>query len=676
MENPDHLSPSSASLRPSQTTLTGHRQRQIPRWIWGLAWGLGWAFSLNIVADGPVFLQVESALQRQVWRWRGPQEPSPDIVIVAIDGQLEGEETSPLPDFALERANFAGLTTRLFEEGNARAVVLNLPGSFVVPQSLGDEDLDRPLRQVVQQYADRLVLAIRTSASFQQEEMPILNHFLPFSSMSLQYEVPPEDVQGFVQFETDRLGIVRQIQVEEEMVRRDSLRLQWFRSVEGLTLAKTYPERFQTWMARTGTTLFNPLGPVGSIPRIAIERICPPSLQMGCTGPSSDAVIEQVENKIVLVGFVEGSPERHPVRTPDGYQLSAVELQAQMLSNLVRGETVRRLSWGVQTLVAIAAGVGAGLVMTVALPHNHLPSQSSRMMGTLSMRGGAVVLGLGSYWGVGMMLMWTGMWLWPLSLPVMVGGSTAICTVLTVVLLSNRDRLQAQQRELEILRQAEQEAVIHQARKLLYRVATDIHDRELQELKLAMDELEVLQLDNPKLDVDPLLDQLQGIGTGIRRQLNDARTLATKLGISPSLKEGLHCGIEEHLNDLVTNGTLALAIKRHLPALQEPHTSDWFDAREDIYRFAREAIANVIQHVHPPRGTATYLLISLSQEGSHCKLEVINDGIEVMPPKKGGYGTKAMNTIARQLPNGQWGRQHTDDGRTLVTLTWDLPVGG
>jgi signal transduction histidine kinase len=51
--------------------------------------------------------------------------------------------------------------------------------------------------------------------------------------------------------------------------------------------------------------------------------------------------------------------------------------------------------------------------------------------------------------------------------------------------------------------------------------------------------------------------------------------------------------------------------------LPEPElNSVWIEQREEIYRFFREALNNVIQHAQPPHGTATQVCISLRQEVS------------------------------------------------------------
>lgn len=691
---------------------------------WALAWGLGWAALLNLSAQHPLLVRMESDAQEWLYAWRGPQQPSPEVVIVGIDGHISSqgesndvalqhfrerisgaEHLGQKVDFLLERANYAGLTLRLLEEAKARVVVLNLPSSFVVPQNLGNENLDAPLRQVVQRYPDRLVLATRSSESFGRSEINIYNHFLPFSSLRLEYLVPPEHVQGVVQHRVDSAGILRQAQLRGLYLRRDSQEEQMFASVEALAFAKYDPERASRWFRERGLQpiQFNPLGSQHGIPIIPIERVCPPAvLQAGsgsvapminpsqaCRGqegipPLDPEVADQLRDKIVLVGFVGGYPETFPVRTADGSQIAAVELQAQVLSSLLTGEVYQSVPGGVAVAVVLLLGVGTGLLLVLYRP----PLRSRQRCGALLSPWGwkqqqfllRPVVGLAVYegWAVAQFLL--GRWVWPLVLPALASGLTGVSLLLTLVIVENQERLLAQQQELERLRRAEQEAAIDQARKLLYRVATDIHDRELQELKVVMDNLESLQWQQhqgkaPDPTVyDHLLEQLERIGRGIRNQLNDVRTLAAKLRISPSLREGLHRGIEIYLDELIQSGSLTLSVERQLQPLQEPNTGEWFDQREDILRFLREAIGNVIAHVQPPKGNASFVRVSLAQTNRHCCLSVVNDGIEYAPGLSGGYGSKAMNTIARYLPKGSWHRTRTPEGHTHVELHWEMPL--
>ncbi len=667
-------------------------------WGWALAWGLGWATLLNLSAQHPLPLQLESDAQAWLYALRRPQQPSPEVAIVGIDGRLEGQgeraEGKPHVDFLLERSNYAGLTLRLLEEAGARVVVLNLPSSFVVPQNLGNEDLDAPLRQVIQRYPDRVVLATRSSESFGRSEINIYNHFLPFSSLRLEYLVAPEHVQGVVQHRLDGAGILRQAQLRGLYLRRDSQEEQMFAAVEALAFAKYDPERASRWLRERGLqpVQFNPLGAQHGIPIIPIEEVCPPVIPRTGSGsptinpgqacrrqegipPLDPKVAEQLRNKIVLVGFVGGYPETFPVRTADGSQIAAVELQAQVLSSLLTGEVYRSLPAALAAGVVFLLSGGTGLILVLHRPSPRKSRWDWKQRCPLLWP----LLGLAAYegWAVAQFLLWR--WIWPLSLPALAVGLTEVSLLLTLVILENQQRLLAQQQELERLRRAEQEAAIDQARKLLYRVATDIHDRELQELKVVMDELESLQWQQQQgRDPDPaiydrLLEQLERIGRGIRAQLNDVRTLATKLHISPSLREGLHRGIDTYLDELIQTGSLTLAVERHLQPLAEPNTGEWFDQREDILRFLREAIGNVIAHVQPPKGNASFVKVSLVQRDRHCYLSILNDGIEYAPAPCGGYGSKVMNTIARYLPKGSWHRTQTPEGYTQVELHWEMP---
>ncbi|MEO1131278.1 MAG: CHASE2 domain-containing protein [Cyanobacteria bacterium J06639_1] len=645
------------------------------RWGFGLAWGLGWATLLTVAAGTPALLQLESDLQKQVLRWRGSQPPAPEIAIVGIDGQIDGQidgEGTQTVEFALERVNYAALALRLLEDAKARVVVLNLPASFVVPQTLGNEDLDAPLRQVVQGYSDRVVLAARVSESFHRAETTVYNHFLPFSSLDFDYLVPPEDAQGFVQYRTDLLGTLRLARLQARLRRRDSNQVEPFASVETLTLNKYDRDRAAAAFAHIRHPFrFIPLGSSGQIPIVPIEEVCRPRVINACLGEPNPDVLATLTDKIVLVGFVGGSPETFPLQTAYGDAIAAVELQGHVLSGLLQVTQQRSLSPFLTRVVTLVAGAIAGTL--VAGGTGSSSARWLRAVQSPASRFGWVAIALLSYWGWGVGQLWLVDRIWPLALPLLTGTGTAISSALTLVILHNRDRLQAQQREMAAMRQAERDAAIQQARKVLYRVATDIHDCELQELKLVMDSLEVWQWEHPDLDCDKVLAQLEAIGSGIRVQLNDVRSLASKWGISDTLKGGLHQGMNDYLDALVAAGTLAIAVDRQIAPLQEATTSEWLDAREDVMRFFREAIANIVHHVHPPKGSATTMSIQLVQTGAQCSLIVSNDGSEFQPAaRSGGYGTKAMNTIAQNLPRGRWQRDCLAEG-CRVELHWDMP---
>lgn len=225
----------------------------------------------------------------------------------------------------------------------------------------------------------------------------------------------------------------------------------------------------------------------------------------------------------------------------------------------------------------------------------------------------------------------------------------------------------------------EQCSVISQAHKLLHRLASDIHDGPMQELKVIMDELELLQRQQPQLPLDPILDQLSTLGTHLRQHLSEIREIP--LDTTPELQNGLVKGIQAHLDQLIQSGELTITVIPQLQSLKEP-TLDclWLQAREDIYRFFKEAIHNVICHAQPPYGQATQVKVTLEQNQDQAILTIENDGVfsNTEAPglmgkarQKGGYGTKLMDTIAAELPNGTIHRIYLSSGGLRIQLTWN-----
>jgi glucose-6-phosphate-specific signal transduction histidine kinase len=116
-------------------------------------------------------------------------------------------------------------------------------------------------------------------------------------------------------------------------------------------------------------------------------------------------------------------------------------------------------------------------------------------------------------------------------------------------------------------------------------------------------------------------------------------------------------------------------VNQSLQALEEPDLNTvWIAAREDIFRFFCEAINNVVYHAQPPRGDASWVTVSLSQTGLHCRLAIANDGSS--PPELDladigvSQGTKTMVEIARDLPGGEWCRFPLASGGLCVELSW------
>jgi two-component sensor histidine kinase len=119
-----------------------------------------------------------------------------------------------------------------------------------------------------------------------------------------------------------------------------------------------------------------------------------------------------------------------------------------------------------------------------------------------------------------------------------------------------------------------------------------------------------------------------------------------------------------------------LKVIQDMQVLPEPSfNSQWLDAREDIFQFFREAVANVVAHAQSPHGQATELQVSLTVDLPRCILVIENDNVLHASvggerDRRGGYGTKMMETVARSLPDGQWISTVLPTGGYRVELSW------
>ncbi|MCS6960237.1 MAG: CHASE2 domain-containing protein [Pseudanabaenaceae cyanobacterium SKYGB_i_bin29] len=98
-----------------------------------------------------VFPLLELQIQALFFRWRPPQLPPPEIVIIAID-ELSLAQTEKFP---WQRSVYAFAIDRLMQAG-AQVVALDL--LFVSPSIYGAKD-DQRFFTTLQRYQGRLVLA-------------------------------------------------------------------------------------------------------------------------------------------------------------------------------------------------------------------------------------------------------------------------------------------------------------------------------------------------------------------------------------------------------------------------------------------------------------------------------------------------------------------------------------
>lgn len=625
---------------------------------------VGAAISLSFVycaiaGNLPSMQKFEIGVQDSLIRLHKPGVPPQEILMLKINStEMAGYDLHNLSQLNLF---YATLTKSLIGNG-AKVVVLNLPEQM--KQSVdADVRLTQPFKDAIRQYFNQIVLVARPSVSPSgAATLNIYNHLLPSEGKNT---IAPERIVSYSRYAprarelnnpARRAELFGRFSYEDDSDPKATYRV---KSVAVLALEKFYKashdrsdlQRLFRLQARS-PLMVNFWGAAGTFS----------SIQFHCTAQQcvqDSQTAERLHNRLVIVDLPEEkAPESYGEHTPYG-EMSIAEVQANLTASLMTDSFLQ------------IAPKNADLVMTLlgsvlmALYISRRCDRPQIQLIHLSDIWVFLIL-IGGYFGLSLLLFWQGLIL-PLSIPILgwLGAGVGIVTILML-------RQSVQQRQ----KLAERQAVLLQTRKLLHRVATDIHDGPLQELKLVMDQIEMLNIHHPSLKIDPLLDRLEEIGLALRNQLSNTRTIAEKLEITPELQLGLAQGIQQYLRQLIRTGDLTLTVNQRLQPLREPRSdSAWIDAREDVFRFFREAIANVIHHAQPSNGTATQVSIVLIQEGTQCRLVIENDGsteLEAKKRKMGGYGTKLMTTIVSELPNGAWEGVPLEKGGMRVTLKWSL----
>ena len=644
-----------------------------------IAWGFIYC---AVFSSLPVVQRLELDIQDSLIRLHKPGSIPNQILLLKINqAEMSGYDLHNLYKLNIF---YTALVKSLFEH-DARIVVLNLPEQMKQYIDVAtNAHLERPLRESIDHYANRIVLVSRPSnLPSGALALNIYNNLLPFNDESASPTIPPEHIISYFRYAPNpqnlnsparRADLFNRFSYEDDPDPNARHRV---KSVAMLALEKFYqasPDKTdREKIAQLHTFLhiqINFWGPSGTFPSLNFQLQCPSSqVELDqCHGLFSPQSPQTLQSKLVLIDLPEGNAsEDYRERSPYG-EMSVGEVEANLIASLMTHSFLTVApKWSLYLITTF------GFVVISCF----VTGRSGKSKGQLLYRSSLWFLfGLmGSYMALNLLCFWQGLML-PLLIPLFGWLSTG-----TGIAAYSLFR-QAVQQQQEL---AERQAVLLQARKLLHWVATDIHDGPLQELKLVMDSIELLGMSQPSPLIDQLLDRLEAIGQALRHQLTNTRTLANKLEITPELEFGLAQGIHQWLQQLISADEINLTVKEQLQPLREPKSdSAWIDAREDIFRFFREAIANVIRHAQPPNGTATLVSIELTQDGTECRLVIENDGTPVSQMRSdntrrerpsGGYGTKLMATIATQLPDGDWQRDPLETGGMRVTLKWTLDSG-
>lgn len=653
--------------------------RLLKTWqITSISLGVTWSLILGAVFSKlPVVQKLELRIQDSLTRLYNVNSLSKEILLVKVNSAI----SEPKHNF------YADLIKRLIAE-KAKVVIINLPHSLRRPL---DSNLEDSLKEVISKYSDRTVLVTYTKKLSQQAPsvIAIYYHLLPFDNENVRPNINPEQVHGFFEYETDLLDLTspaRQAHLTGSFVYAENLyQTHELKSVAVLALEKFSSQLKTTVNSDSEITRANQSSCVNiaciSQPFFRIKfydsdktfryfntsSICvPTSAQLNqCTAHLSKLEAQKFHNKLVVIDLPKEYLASSSTLSPFGNRLSVAEMQATLIGNLMTNSFLLASPEWLNLTLSVLGAMYFSLLTSVQIFTNKFQSIYTKIWLSVGVIAGYTSLNL-LVFGQGLAL--------PLATPLLTWLGTSLFVAVSLLLWQKQRQLGKQQQII-----AERKAVLLQARKLLHRVATDIHDGPLQELKLVMDGIELIAINHPAINPNPLLDRLEAVGRDLRTQLCNTRTMAQKLEITPELQAGLDKGIKHRLQQLLSTGELTLKVEECLQPLLEPEDSSWLDAREDIFCFFKEAITNVIRHSQPPNGTATTVTVSLSQAETQCTLRVKNDATKSLVLEStnrrspnGGYGTKLMATIAAELPNGYWERGSLADGGMQVILTWTL----
>ena len=661
--------------------------------------GIGWSILWSVVlSELPLMQQLDLWQSDRLIHLNHPRTPPPEIVLVTIT-----EADLKTWGLANEPIIYRHLVNRLLD-ADAAVVVLNLLPNWVQTS----DHPNNPIKKLVQRYSDRIILVLPTSSATQPNPTEWRNYeyFLPSTNKGKPL-FPPQSILGFAEYEPEAKhpqsvrSTARQASLSGQFTLTRNLdRIQPLDSAALLTLKKFIAGCDMIEYSRGGfyqlirpttrylvkpaptTGVFNQLancykpqkqplqtpqtpiqihfwGATGTFPTLEAQSIL-----------SNSSSLREVRNKIVLVGCSEtNNPDAFAIRSPFGELMPAVELQANLLASLLTRSFYQIVpSWLQKALIVLG-----GIFISEWIVFGKLDGRAKKRYWYWLYP----VLGLSGFGLVSLVLFGQG-WILPITLPLVTWTATVVSVLISFLLGVQKNLIHQQQCEINRLHSIEQAAAISQAKKMLHRIAANIHEGPLQELKLVMDRLEMLQFNGEASNLDPVLDRLESLGHHLRQQLNQARAIT--LEIAPELKAGLDIGMRAKLQQLVNSGELNLRVVQQLQPVEEPESNSlWLEAREDIYHFFCEAINNVIRHAQPPHGTATEVQVSLCQQDTRCTLTIENDGGKLdssifepstMPKKRGGYGMKLMKIIASELPNGTLECVALPGGGMRVQLSW------
>ena len=321
-----------------------------------------------LLSNIPLVKVLEQDVQDDLMKLQPPVAESNQILLLHIKPISEAESVSVGPGF------YADLVSHLIKAGTG-VVVLNFPSYWTEATDESDSAMRNLLRAPDNE--KRIVFVTRTNqlSSSTPPELTIYNRFLCCDDKD-QLLAPPEEMQGFFEYESafrrpgiltsparrirltgwfrrqdnpDQLYNIQSFAVLADRKFRDFLETESgdssIRSRELISEQSTYRINF-----------FEPNPPLNTLP---VESICFPLFDSCELLPSADRELQQVRNKIVLIGFSEEQDYLYStaLRLSSSQKISAVDVQANLLANLMTDSFYRTLPKWVEGVLLFIGGV-------------------------------------------------------------------------------------------------------------------------------------------------------------------------------------------------------------------------------------------------------------------------------------------------------------------------------
>ncbi|MBE9060110.1 sensor histidine kinase [cf. Phormidesmis sp. LEGE 11477] len=573
----------------------------------------------------------------------------------------------------------------MLTELSVGVVVINPPEHWVsTVQNTGDDI--NALHSLVAEHQDRIVVVSTVPPDY-SPPIGLHSYFIGHDSDSFEPAMPPEAIHGYFEFSNfqaqNNINTSSQFSLERDFVRKDS-----FEPISLQSVAYSSYKKLLTYQGKSEESTLNrwPRNHSGFL--FSIARFKAPirdfsrqtySLFEECAEEiygcrlSETKELSELEGKVVILGLVNPAPEQDEAQTIDVTigPVSAAETQASQISGLIEGQVyIPYRGWAEYAVVGVI-GVFFSYVLGVLIFYSAPGERAARRNRTLFTLLSALVL-----YGFLVLAFAYFYVLLPIASPI---ASWIVTIVGSGMFWLYRDQQKAiREQKLANVRAllSERQAIVNHASNQLRSIADRVHQDALHHLKLAMDRLELMRIDNLDCDLQVPIEKLLQASESIRSNLQETRLCAKELAISPELKPGLCEAIHKHLEELQVDSELKLKVDSEIDLIDESILNDgWIEARESVFSFYRDAINNVVYHAQPPKGRAAWVKIVLRCQGSQACLQIVNDGgfdQSYLRNLSRGFGAQSMDEATSKLPEGRWSRTITEEGYFQVKLRWSV----